>query len=928
MGKKLFSKNKVTDRSKRDLVLILLGVAVILTLAIIFDLSESFIEWSREHEFWEMDEIVLLFAIMCIALGVYSWRRAGEFRLEVTARAEAEETLLKYKSLFDSTSDLAYICDDKGKILYLNKAFESLSGQKIEDFIGDSFAPAFDEENLKYAMDLYRKTLEGEEPSCEIAFKETGRVCEYSNQPIRDSSGNIIGVMGTARDVTERKLAEKELRSYAIELETRHKVSKVCLSSAPLEETYQKIADVIYPAMGFEFLRIELYDKEREKIVVKGSKGIELPEEGPFEINLKDTLSGVVVKTGRRMIETDSLSRPEYRDERLRKLKIRTFLCVPMKVGKETIGAFCLGHSKAVEVSEWFLNFMEGLASHIAIFTERVRLEEELKRANEELELTVSKRTSELTATNKILRKEKERTQTYLRMTGSVIVVLGVDCEVKLINQKGCELLGLSEEEITGLNWIDNFIPERLRPELKEGFSELMNNKGESREFYENPILSNTGEERIISWHNTVIMEEDGKISASLNCGEDITEHLRAEEEKKELQTQILHSQKMEAIGRLTSGIAHDFNNLMTAVKTLSNLGVAKTGEGDEPFGTYFKEINNACMQAISLTRQLSIFSRKKTLALESVHINELVEKNLKGIMSSLIGEKISIRYNLSSELWRINADRSNVEQILMNLVINARDALTDNGIITIRTGNEELCEKRCVASCDMPATGKFVLIEVTDNGVGIEEEALQKIFEPFYTTKTIGKGTGLGLSVVYGIVKSLDGCINVDSKPGQGSIFKIYLPACDKESLEDESVLEEIETVEELGGEGELIFLVEDEELVYSVTRELLIDKGYRVEGAANKSEALELFNNIGSKVDLLLSDITLPDGNGIDLAGEFKKLRPKLQVILFSAHTDYKTNLPRISEEGFGFIEKPFEIKDLLTAIREKIRVNLVKN
>ena len=778
MADKDFGKEKPMSKSARDLFILSVIVSVILVLAITFDFFERFMEWSRVHEYWEIDEILVLLSLITIALGIYSWRRVGEFRAEAERRASAEETLIKYKTLFDSTTDIAYICDDKGTILYLNKAFEELSGCLIGDYIGHPFATLFDEENLKVAENKYRRALNGESPMSEIAFKETGVICEYRSQPFRDSGGDIIGVMGTARDVTERRIVEKKLRRYATELETLHKVSEVCLSYAPLEETYQKIADETHPATGFETLRIELYDRARGKMVVKGSKGIPLPPGGSFEINVDDSLSGIVAKTGKRMVEPDPSSRPEHRDERLRKLGMRTFACVPMKIGEETIGAFCIGHSKAVAVSESFLNFMEGLAGHIAIFTERVRLEEELRRANEELELIVDERTSELLRSNKILHQEKERTQTYLRMTGSVIVVLGVDQEVKLINQKGCELLGFNEEEIVGVNWFDNFVPERLREEMSCTFTELMMDNVEPREFYENPILSKTGEERTISWHNTFLRGGDGRINASLSCGEDITERLRAEEEKKELQNQFLHSQKMEAIGRLTGGLAHDFNNIMTAVKTLSNLGIARTSESDAPLGTYFKEINNASMQAISLTRQLSIFSRKKPLILESVYINEIVEKNLMGIISSLVGDKVRLIYDLSEELLCINADRSNIEQIMMNLVINARDAVVGEGLITIRTGNGETNKQRCTAVCNKPPTGKLVFIEVSDTGSGIEEEALQKIFEPFYTTKTPGKGTGLGLSVVYGIVESLNGSIDVDSEPGKRHYLQ-HIPSC-----------------------------------------------------------------------------------------------------------------------------------------------------
>lgn len=437
-------------------------------------------------------------------------------------------------------------------------------------------------------------------------------------------------------------------------------------------------------------------------------------------------------------------------------------------------------------------------------------------------------------------------------------------------------------------------------------------------------IINRQGEVRNVHSKARLIHDEDGRVRLIKGAVQDVTERVRAEEEKDSLQAQLLHSQKMEAIGRLTGGIAHDFNNLMTAVNTLSGMGKRKA-RGEEPFTTYFAEINNACKRAITLTRQLSIFSRKRPVNRETVYVNDLIKNNLTGIISSLIGEKIILQYDLSPKLSPVEADRSNIEQVILNLVVNSKDAMEDGGSLTIRTANKQLDEKKNEV-CGRAGTTRFVSIEVADTGTGMEKEVMDKIFEPFYTSKPPGKGSGLGLSVDYGIVDGLNGCIEVKSEPGSGSVFTVLLPASSASMEKAEGAVTEPksgdeDTTGEYRGGGELILLVEDEELVNSTTTRLLAENGYRVEGARDLYTAERIFKNRGGDVALLLTDIALPDGNGLELAGKLSLAKPGLRVLLFSGYTNYDTVISKIDEEGYGFIEKPFEANFLLKAVRVAI-------
>ena len=431
----------------------------------------------------------------------------------------------------------------------------------------------------------------------------------------------------------------------------------------------------------------------------------------------------------------------------------------------------------------------------------------------------------------------------------------------------------------------------------------------------------------VINWYlpegHKRMPDEEEFLEIIANTLAGIIERKRGEEEREELHLQLLQSQKLAAVARFTAGIAHDFNNLMTAVKTLSSLG-SKKAEDNRLLKSYFDDITNASKRATSLTRQLSLFSKKGTAISEIVYVNTVIEENLSGIISSLIGGNIALRYDLAHDLWTIKAETSSIEQIIVNLIINAKDAMPDGGSLTIRTENNNINEMSCTV-CTGPLSGRYVSFEVTDTGLGMESDTVQRIFEPFFTTKPTGKGTGLGLSVLYGIVNNLKGGIGVTSTPGEGTVFRIYLPASAEEKKRpvpgDKSLsVSDVET-DYKGSSGKLILFVEDNSLVYKATGLLLKGKGYRVVGATNVAEATALFNEHREDIGVLLTDITLPDGNGIELAKKLVKIEPGLSVVFYSGYTGDTSQFPSLKELDYEFIEKPFEIPVLMKAVNKAL-------
>jgi len=386
--------------------------------------------------------------------------------------------------------------------------------------------------------------------------------------------------------------------------------------------------------------------------------------------------------------------------------------------------------------------------------------------------------------------------------------------------------------------------------------------------------------------------------------------------EKEVIRKQLEQAQKMEAIGNLAGGVAHDFNNILTIMQGQAQFMKMKLNE-DNPLMKRIDPILKASERAQRLTRQLLLFSRKEDICLQPTMLNKNIE-NLIKMLGRLIGEDISIKIELAPDLWKISADEGNMEQIIMNLTINARDAMPDGGEIIIKTENVKI-NKNEARKNHKSYEGDFVCLSIEDCGEGIEEEVLEKIFEPFFTTKEKGQGTGLGLSTVYGIVNEHRGWINVSSSVGKGTIFKIYFPALFKEVKLDKT--QNIE-LSDLSGNGYRILLVEDEIDILQLADMLLSDAGYIVKKAESAEVAIKIFNEENGNFDLLLSDVVLPKKSGLELADYLTSIKPNLNIILSSGYTAKKANPQLIREKGYNFVRKPFKIEKLLNEVKKTIQ------
>lgn len=392
----------------------------------------------------------------------------------------------------------------------------------------------------------------------------------------------------------------------------------------------------------------------------------------------------------------------------------------------------------------------------------------------------------------------------------------------------------------------------------------------------------------------------------------DITDYIDAVDEKKKYQTQLLQAQKMESIGNLAGGVAHDFNNMLSIILGYSENLLEQLHSAD-PLRDGVKEIITAGERSAALTRQLLAFSRRQTLQPVVLNLNKIIT-NLEKMLGRLIGEDIRLTLVLANDLNHVKVDPGEIEQVIMNLAVNAREAMPKGGELIIETANVVLDE---LYTDTHPSVipGDYIMIALSDTGSGIDKQVLSKIFDPFFTTKEKGKGTGLGLSMVYGIVKQSEGNIWVYSEPAHGTTFKIYLPKIDAEK----SSSKQITKVCKKTGHGEHILVVEDEMSVRNLVCQMLKKEGYNVHAAANGGEALLLVEEKGLEPDLIIADVVMPGMSGTLLAKRLRKDNPNLKVLHMSGYTDEAIVHHGIIDENTPFIQKPLNIKTLIETVQD---------
>ncbi len=687
------------------------------------------------------------------------------------------------------------------------------------------------------------------------------------------------------------------------------------------------------PAL-FQELQKEKQQRLELLLVAKDGRRIPVEISGTlFDLESQPTVLGILrditgkkrAEEGLRQVTASTVRQHHTRARRDRaviaSLCVLTLLASTYFNGFENLSAWVLKHRDiAVDEVVTTLVFL-ALSLIVYVFrrtrefdkevAERNQIEEVLRVLQGELESRVQQRTAELSQANEALRveiAEHERAEAMLRLQSAAlnaaadaIVVTGRDGTIAWVNPAFTALTGYSADESTGKNQ-----------------RELLKSGAQDQVFYKNlwdTILAGNvwrGETTNRRKDGTVyteamtitpVKDARGEVTHFVAIKRDLTD-------AKRLEAQFLQAQKMESVGRLAGGVAHDFNNLITVILGFSELIDARLAPG-QPIRADVAEIRRAGERAAGLTRQLLAFSRRQVLQPTSLDLNEVVTR-VTPMLSRLVGEDVTLRTTLQPGTFYVMADAGQIEQVIMNLAVNARDAMPNGGSLTIDTANVDL-DDTFVRHHAGAQPGPHVMIAVSDTGTGMDAATQQRIFEPFFTTKGKNKGTGLGLSTVYGIVKQSGGCIWVDSEVGRGSTFGIYLPV----TMKTVARAAALSAIAQLRG-TETVLLAEDERAVRMFTKEILERNGYRVLDAEDSVKALSLARVHDGPIDLLLSDVILPNGSGADLFTDLARDRHDLRVLYMSGYTDDVILDHGVLQTSAPFLQKPFTSDALLQKVR----------
>lgn len=795
---------------------------------------------------------------------------------DITARQRAERAQRqaeeRFRSIFENAVEGIYQSTPDGRFISVNPAMARMFGyaspEEMIDAISDIglqfYLEASRREEFKRFMEkgdfvAGLETQVKRKDGAKIWISETSRA-------VRNVIGRVCYYEGTIEDVTARKRAEAERH---VSFEIIHAANVTDNLDELLHRIHEALSRVLYAENCF----VALYD----------------PPTGLFSFpffadkydaafpsqSMDRSCTSYVFRKGEAMLIPqpvfDRLA--DQGEVELVGTPSPSWLGVPLRTPSATIGVLVVQHYEDRNAyTHRDLEFLGSVGGQIALAIERKRAETALRESEARLRVLVEQLPAILWTTD-----------SELRFTSSV--------------GAGLSRLGLKPQEVVGKSLYEYFqTDDRSFMPIAAHRRALI---GESVTFH---VEWGSGS---YACHAEPLRDGHGVVVGVISMALDITD-------RKQLEAQLRQAQKMEAVGRLAGGIAHDFNNLLMVIQGYTELLLDRLG-GEHPLRRNAEQIHDASQRAAGLTRQLLAFSRKQMLDPQVLNIQEVVS-DMEKILRRLIGEDIELATTNARDLWSVRADRSQVEQVILNLAVNSRDAMPNGGKLTIETQNVELDSSYSRHAVVEP--GEYVMLAVSDTGTGMDAATQAHVFEPFFTTKEKGKGTGLGLATVYGIVKQSGGYIWVYSEVEKGATFKVYLPRASGEDRQSQKRI-----VKETRRGSETILLVEDERGVRDLAREYLSQEGYEVLEAQNAEEALKLARNHNGAIQLLFTDVVMAGMSGRQLAEEMQRLRPEIRVLYMSGYTDEAIVHHGLLGRGVVLLQKPFTLNSLAMKVRETL-------
>jgi PAS domain S-box-containing protein len=811
--------------------------------------------------------------------------------LDITERKKAEDALRvseeKFRLFFEESRDAIFVADQECRLINVNQSAKEMFGCSREEIIGIDICETFCDTAYKSSMIAeIRKRGYVREAEVKLRRKDgTILVCLLSVSLRKSDSGEFIGFQGIFHDITARKLSEEILIRQNEYLAALNETTKGLMSRLELDSLLNAIISRAGSLMKTNHSYIYLLDKAGDRMTRQTTAGV-FNGFFDFQIHKGDGLVGQVWQSGLPLVVDDYHAWSGRLPDPAREV-LRAMVGVPLKSGDQVVGVIGLAHveegrrfgDEEIDILTRFAELASLALDNAQLYAEAQEELQERKRAEEQI----------------------RKLSHAVEQSPVSVIITDTAGTIEYVNPKFTEVTGFTLEEVMGET-------PRL---LKSGETPLSD-----YQYLWQTITA--GHEWRGEFHNRKkngeLYWELASISPIRNAEGAITHYIAVKEditEQKKLETQLRHSQKMEAVGQLAGGIAHDFNNIMTAIIGYASILDMKI-EQDSPSKNSVKQILLSAKRAANLTQGLLAFSRKQITNPRPVNLNDIVRR-VEKILERLIGEDIELGTTLKAVAPVIMADGLQLEQVLMNLATNARDAMPEGGKLTIATDLVMLDERFC-KNHDLAKPGCYAKLSVADTGIGMDEETQKRIFDPFFTTKEVGKGTGLGLSIVYGIIKKHNGAIGCYSEPGMGAVFILFFPVTEGEIHEEAP-----EAAAVIRGGTETILLAEDDEPVRKLTRDLLEEYGYTVLEAVDGEDAVSRFKEHQGAVDLLLLDLIMPKKNGKEAYDDIRKLEPGIKAIFSSGYEADIIQKRGNLVKGLNFLAKPVIPGELLVKIRK---------
>ncbi len=817
----------------------------------------------------------------CLAAAAQNNAESTRLKEDAAQKAWAERSVQERDKqlglIADHTLDIIWTADLNWRLTYVSPSVLPIAGVRPDDLLGESIQDILPPDARSKAQALLDSELacahSGSQHPAKVVFKtqitkknKERFWAEVSAELHLDENGAPLEIVGVARDITRQKQTEEMIKAN--------------------EKRYRLIIENMHDSISTMDLELNLTYVSPSEIRFSGFT----PDEA-IALPFNQMMTPASYALAERML-ADAFDR-EFGEGASR--APQPSVSVELEMYHKD------GHTFWQELTAYFHRDAHGRPFEIVL---------------------VGRKITEQKAMEMALRESEQRYRMIVENIHEIILTTDLDLNCTYVSPSCKWLTGYTPADMENIPMDRLLTPESFASAKSALASALAREAGgpslDSHRIrtVEMELNHKNGDTLWLEVSATFSRSDTGRPTGILLAGRDITARRRAVEEKEKLARQLLQAQKMETVGRLAGGVAHDFNNMLSVILGYVDLAKMRLPQ-QHPVLRDITEIEKAAIRSRDITAQLLAFSRKQIIAPKIINLNDLVSHTQKALVR-LIGEDVQFKYAPGKDLWAIKLDPSQVEQILMNLAVNARDAMPAGGKLTLETANCVLDAAYCRAHIGAKP-GYYVQLCVSDNGVGMNKDMQQNIFEPFFTTKEAGKGTGLGLATVYGIVKQNDGFISVYSEPGQGTTFTIYFPRTTEIKIADQAIPEE----PVFSATGNIV-LVEDDGMVLEATKNMLESIGYAVTVPQTPQEAITLCQDRATCIDLVITDVVMPVMSGRELRDKLVEIRPDIKVLFMSGYTADAIARHGILEEGVQFLQKPFSLRNLVCKVNQAMAAN----